>query len=77
MSGKVTVKVGLQLRNVRIHTFWMTVKRLTELDLGVRCRQEWKRRLEKLIQAERIVSGRPLSWSIACEHPDWFVRAVS
>ena len=51
----------LDVRNVKLHTFWSTVKRLTEADLGRECNLEWKRRLTRLNQASRIVGGVPLT----------------
>jgi hypothetical protein len=76
-KGGYLITHMLSLRNVRIQTFWLTVKRLTESDLGMRCNLEWRRRLERLIQASRIVGDGPYSWSIPIEHPDWLVRAAS
>ena len=67
----------LDLRNVRLHSFWLTVKRLSELDLGMQCNLEWKRRWGRLIRASRIVGGRPLSWSKACEPPDWLRAQIT
>jgi hypothetical protein len=64
----------VDFRNVRLKTFWETVKRLTELDLGDRCNQEWKRRLERLKQAQRIHGGQRYSWSKPCEHPEWLLK---
>ena len=51
----------LDVRKVKLHTFWSTVKRLTEADLGRECNLEWKRRLTRLNQASRIVGGVPLT----------------
>lgn len=67
----------LDCRNVSLKTFWETVRRLAELDLGERCNKEWGRRLSRLKQATRIVGGAPLSWSKACEHPEWLMNAQS
>jgi len=65
----------LDFRNARLKTFWATVRRLAECDLGDRCNQEWRRRLARLKQATRIVGGSYCSWSRACEHPDWLGTA--
>ncbi len=62
------------LRNVRLKTFWEAVRRLTELDLGDRCNQEWRRRLERLRQASRLHGGERYSWSKACEPPEWLLK---
>jgi hypothetical protein len=64
----------LDFRNVRLHSFWSTVRRLTESDLGDRCNQEWRRRLARLKHASRIVGGGYCSWSKACEPPEWLTR---
>ena len=61
----------LDLRNVRGHTFWLTVKRLTDADLGMRCNLEWKRRLGRLMDVSRVVGSSGHGWSIPCEPPDW------
>ncbi len=61
----------VDFRNVRLKTFWETAERLTELDLGERCNQEWRRRLERLRQASRLHGGQRYSWSKPCQHPDW------
>lgn len=66
----------VDFRNARLKTFWATVKRLTELDLGDRCNQEWRRRLERLKQAQRIHGGQRYSWSKACEPPDWLLKVT-
>lgn len=64
----------VDFRNVRLKTFWETVRQLTELDLGDHCNQEWRRRFEKLRQASRLDGGQWCSWSKPCEHPDWLRR---
>jgi len=64
----------VDFRNVRLKTFWETVRRLTELDLGDRCNQEWRRRLERLRQASRLHGGQRYSWSKPCDHPDWLLK---
>lgn len=64
----------VDFRNVRLKTFWETAKRLTELDLGDRCNQEWRRRLERLRQASRLHGGQRYSWSKPCQHPDWLLE---
>ena len=64
----------LDVRCVGVKGFWSTVRRLTESDLGERCKQEWKKRLERLRQASRIVGDRRLSWSKPCELPPWLPR---
>jgi hypothetical protein len=66
----------LDYRNIRLKVFWSTVKRMTELDLGEQCNQEWRRRLARLKQATRIVGGGYCSWSKACEHPDWLLKGL-
>jgi len=67
----------VDFRNVRLKSFWATVKRLAELDLGDRCNQEWRRRLERLKQAQRIHGGERYSWSKACEHPGWLFKMLT
>jgi hypothetical protein len=64
----------VDFRNVRLESFWATVKRLAELDLGDRCNQEWRRRLELLRQASRLHGGNRYSWSKACEPPEWLLN---
>ena len=83
ISDKPHAKPGFLLtplvdfRNVRLNSFWATVKRLAELDLGDRCNQEWRRRLELLRQASRLHGGNRYSWSKACEHPEWLMKTVT
>jgi hypothetical protein len=67
----------VDFRNVRLKSFWATVKRLAELDLRYRCNQEWRRRLELLRQASRLHGGNRYSWSKACEHPEWLMNTVT
>jgi len=67
----------VDFRNVRLKTFWETVERLTELDLGERCNQEWRRRLERLRQASRLHGGQRYSWSKPCQHPDWLRKRTT
>ena len=80
ISDKPHAKPGFLLtplvdfRNVRLKTFWETVRRLAECDLGGRCNQEWRRRLTRLKQASRLHGGGRYSWSKACEHPDWLTK---
>ena len=77
ISDKPHAKPGFLLtplvdfRNVRLKTFWDTVRRLTECDLGESCKQDWERRLERLKQASRIHGGERYSWSKPCELPPW------
>jgi len=80
ISDKPHAKPGFLLtplvdfRNVRLKSFWAAVKRLAELDLGDRCNQEWRRRLERLRQASRLHGGQRYSWSKPCDHPDWLLK---
>lgn len=67
----------VDFRNVRLKTFWETARRLTELDLGDRCNQEWRRRLRRLRQASRLHGGERYSWSRACDHPEWLVNMAT
>ena len=67
----------LDFRNVRLHSFWSTVRRLTVTDLGNRCNEDWRRRLARLKHASRIVGGGYCSWSKACEYPDWLLKMAT
>ncbi|SPE59153.1 hypothetical protein SBV1_300027 [Verrucomicrobia bacterium] len=58
----------LRVRCVGIEGFWSLVSRLTQADLGERCNQEWKTRLERLRRCSRVVGGGG-SWSKPCEPP--------
>jgi hypothetical protein len=80
ISDKPHAKPGFLLtplvdfRNVRLKTFWETVKRLAECDLGECCNQEWRKRLARLKQASRLHGGGRYSWSKPCEPPDWLSK---
>jgi hypothetical protein len=67
----------VDFRNVRLKTFWETVKRLAELDLGDHWNEEWKRRLDRLRQASRLQGEGRYSWSKPCEHPHWLMHVVN
>ena len=64
-------------RSVRLKSFWTTVRRLAELDLGDRCNREWMRRLERLKKASRLHGGSRYSWSKPCELPDWLMNMAT
>jgi len=57
----------LDFRCVGVEGFWSLVTRLTESDLGERCKEEWVKRLTRLRQASRIAGGRRYSWSKPCK----------
>jgi hypothetical protein len=66
----------LDCRFVGLRGFWSAVWRLTESDFGENCNREWRRKLERLRRASRIVGGRPYSWSKPCEPPLWLLEHV-
>ena len=61
----------LDLRCVGVEGFWSMVSRFTQSDLGERCNEEWRKRLERLKVASRIVGGGQYSWSKPAEPPSW------
>ena len=62
----------LSLRYVGTRGIWSVVNGLTKVNLGERCNQEWKQRLERLKGCRRIRGGRPYSWSQPYEPPpEW------
>jgi hypothetical protein len=67
----------LDIRCVGVKGFWSAVRRLTELDLGPRCNQEWSRRIARLRRASRIVGDRRYTWSKPCEPPAWLSKLAS
>jgi transposase len=53
----------LDVRFVGKKGFWSVINRITDLDLGSRCEEEWHGRVARLRQCWRIHGALPYSWS--------------